>query len=305
MAYASGTITSSATPAIDLISLVEAMLTTHAAWTFVEEYTLSTQVSRVWKCDGALNGYGQDFYIILYRLTASDATDVTILAAEQYNSTTHLVIRGCANPGSTATPEPIYNSRYGDTGYAFNYGNWNIYCTVSASSATFDYYIRVTNNSILVVSSASNGYGIGAGLFTPLFPSQPNEFPLAQFHWGNKGSDNSSSVSRRPSITTSITDAFGIYYSYATTNSAYETLIGGIADTSDPMYQSDGPVGARFLIRHTYTTGGSYRGYLSDIMVFSQHTDVSVGDTIQINGELWVCFSDSGSYGLWANTVAA
>ena len=195
MAFSTGTITSSATPTVDLIALVETMLTAHAAWTFVEEYTSGSNVSRVWKNEGALNGFGQDFYIILWRSTTTSTTTLYLLAAEDYNSTTHLCIRACAQPGTTFTPEATYNSAIGATGQVFSNTTWNTVCALTTSTAAFEYLIRVTNNSLLIKSSSGSAYGVGAGLFTPFFPSQPNEFPLALFQWGNTDTDGSGSVS--------------------------------------------------------------------------------------------------------------
>lgn len=301
MSFAHNTIVGSATPTTDLLTIIEASLTTHPAWEFVEEYVISTVTTRVWKCLGTENDFGTDFYICFRYTTASAGTaDLYITAAEEYSTSTHQATRGVGNPANIITPDATYNAYQGATAANFNSTVWNQLCWSVTSTVSFEYFVAVTSNYILVKTSATPTYANYVGLFQPFFPSNANEFPLVLCPFGNIDVDGSGSVSRRPTVTTSMTDAFAISCDENQSTMRYETAVGTVADTSASLYQSgDGPVGCRALVYHTNTTGGTYRGLFYDVVILNQHGDVSRGDTVVINGETYYCVDDAGSYGLW------
>lgn len=302
MSYATGSIVGSPTPSTDFVSLIEAQLTAHPAWEFVETYVGVAYTSQIWKCLGLYNSWGQDFYVAISIQTSTLGTGTIYLDAyEQYNVTTHLGIRGVPNPGSTLTPTAD-GSAYGNTGYAPRATQWNPYTYLYTSTVNFDYYILVTNNSLLFKSGASLAYGLQAGVFEPVWP-HPNEWPLHLMVWGNADTDASGGTSRRPGVTVSSTDTYAIY-SYPTFTIGYETLMGSISDTTNTLYASGDAVGARPMIYHTNPVEGKVRGFIPDLLIFEQHADVARGDTVTIDGKVWVCVDDAGTNGLWMNTEA-
>jgi len=301
MSFISGTIVGNATPSTELVTLIEAQLTAHAAWEFVEETVSGNSTIRVWRNLGLLNDFGTDFYLAIFRLTASIGTsNVYFSVGEEYSTVTHQVTRAVGNPASTVTPDATYNAYQGATAAAWNSASWNTLCFSVTSTVSMEYFIAVTKNFLLVKTSPTPTYAIYAGLFQPFFPSNANEFPLVLCPFGNTDIDGAGSVSRRPTVTTSMLDAFAIYCDENNSNVRFESVVGTLADTSSSLYQSgDGPVGMRAVVYHTTSTGGSMRGLYYDVLIFSQHADVGRGDTVTINGSTYYCVDDGGSYGVW------
>lgn len=154
--------TNSAGNGADAIAFIEAGLSGHAGWSFVEGTTYTTAVggvartARVWKCLGAQNAGGADFRLILSRNTI-DNGQLFIRLAEGYNATTHKAIRPAQALGGTPSDVSVIDWSIGNgTEYALSLS--------SGQGAQYDGAINSTNNittdHFMVVSKSFVAYGV-------------------------------------------------------------------------------------------------------------------------------------------------
>lgn len=304
MSYVENTVVSNAAPTTALVSAIEAQLTAHEAWSFVEQVTDGSFTVRIWRNLGTKNDWGADFYVALMVTTSSSGTSNLIMkAAESWDGSTKLATRGCPNPASTYTPDATFNSAYGTTGYAWSSTNWNANVSFSTSITSFTYRIVVTSNGLHVFTSTSNNYGY-AGLFETWWPSTTNEFPLCVAAPSTSTSTRYTSVSRRPTETTSM--SYGFYMYYVPSATYINGVVAGNVGASSPsaLYGSSF-LGARLVLQAPSGPQGTLRGHYRDVLVFAVDSVVNVGDTVMVDGKLYVCMYDTGSFGVFVDTSAA
>lgn len=286
------------TPTTTLLTKFHDMITAHAAWDYVEDSTDGAFTVRTYKSDGTLNGEGKDFYLHFSFTTAAKETNgIYVQASEGWDTGAKKLIRGCVNPATTFTPEATYNSATGATAYVASSTNWNRVTTIGTSQVDMTYWVVVTSKGFWCYSTSST-YLSHAGLFLPLW-SHANEYPLFQAPLGNTDQDASGSVSRRPSETSSMSDAFAV----AGHNTNGYSLMMGTAPNTGALY--DKAYGTRFVVSHTTPGNGTYRGLLYDFLLFSVDAVVAIGDTIDIGTDTYVCLYDTGSLGYFVNTEAS
>lgn len=285
------------TPVTTVLNQIHTMMGAHAAWSHVEDSTDGSYTVRTYFCDGAVNGL-MDFYLHLSYVTSNKETNnVYIQVSEDWDAGAKKLIRGAVNPGTTFTPEGTYNSATGATSYVPSSTNWNRNVLFATSQTDFTYWIVLTERGFWIRTSVST-YPAYGGLFEP-FWSHANEYPLYLAPIGYTDTDGSASFSRRPSETSSLTDAFA---GYAYNSSGYSIMIGTVPDTGT-LY--DKSYGSRFVALHTTAgSGGIYRGLLYDMLLFNVDSAVDIGDTIDIGADTYVCLYDTGSVGYFVNTEA-
>ncbi len=181
MSYATAVVTSSATPSTALMTAIEAELTTHTAWDYVEERVSGSYTFRVWKCLGTYNSHGSDFYIALYRTTSGIGTSgVSAVAFEGYDTGTGYVTRACPPANAAAyTPDSTYDAWPSGTGVALSTLTGGTLASVNTSTVTFTYRIFVSKDRLMFRTSLSAADWVYVGLFEPLgWPGVTTEFPL-------------------------------------------------------------------------------------------------------------------------------
>lgn len=299
MSYLSGTIVSNASPTTALITAIEGELTAHPAWDYVEEVTEGGFTSRVWKCLGTLNGWGEDFYVALMRTSASST--LTVKAAELWNGT--LAVRGL--PIVTAgAPEATFKSKYGATGYAWSSGNWNASLIAAVSVTSMAYRIIVTAKGLWVhtyIGTTSSGMYVGLfDIPSPLVPVAL-EFPLVGAVI-NDSANVAGSASRRPTASNSANWGFpGLPYDLTTVwGYSMGTIPTGVAQLSGRALGAQVPA---YVLNDG--AAAATRGVMPDVLVFRSETGIVVGDTITVDSVQYVCLRGTMSnMSLWISTEA-
>lgn len=302
MVYATADVLASPEPTNVLRAAITTAIAGHPGWELVKDYTSGAYTCRTWKCKGASNGYGTDFFVTLFWGTASSATASMFWAcSEQFNATSNLLIRPCANPASTLTPEATWASAYGATGYGPSASQIHTGVTTAVSTVAMTYWIKVTKRGIFVKTS-SDTYGTYAGLFEPLW-GHPQEFPIWLWEIGDADVDGAGSVSRRPACAgISMTDAFAVESHIDTGTHCLSTPMGSLPFGRE-LYGGK-TIGSRYLLRHANGQNGEIRGLAWDCLVFMQEADVARGDMVTVDGHTYVCIDDSASAGLWMDKDA-
>lgn len=311
MAYASGTVTSNATPATALISALEAQLSIHAAWAFVEEYVVATKTYRIWKNLGTANGFGSDWYLILTRLTAGTG-NVDVQTCEVYDTATHTTLRPApyevfASPQTLMTPAADFsygtapNPLTGVSGSAA--GNDKLYpVTLGTSSTAYDYWFVLSSSNLTVVTRVTATVTTcHVGLFDTLVTSTPvDPFPLVITKMEGTESNVTSvgAFTRMPRQQLSTVQyQFSMkdhtQQSYAWwTNQASVSQVGGAVAVATDILQNNRPVASRAITAHRLGATqpadvGFARGLLRHIALINV-TGVAAGDTITIGADTWV-----------------
>ena len=198
MAYASGQITGSANPAADLMTQIHTVITGHASWSyFTTEFTSGSYTARVYKNAAAGNPAGVDFYVAVFRLTATPASNVYIVAMEGWDGTNKYPIRFCPGPTTNFAPDATY---FGHPNTTTVFGSAALNYNVSAPTNTtnFPYYIIVSTSGLFVTTGNTNAPY--AGLFEPWWGSATSaEYPLVTVDYAF--SSTYSSFSRVPTYT--------------------------------------------------------------------------------------------------------
>lgn len=284
MAYATGQITLSNTPRADLLVQVETLLTTHTAWSFVEEHVDGSWTFRIWKNSGLENSWGQDFYIAFGLLSSNET--LYCFTFEVWDDVGKLGIRGCPNRTSNLTPEETYASYGGDTGYPLSNSTAFGQVTQATNTTDFDWYCLVTKDVCIVNVDTSNNF-LYNGLFESFVTDHPQEFPITS------SSVTLGSCSRRPAMGgTYMTNAFNLTF-------GFWTQAEGTVPTGMPLHGNKS-LGARTVVIHGTGTGGLYRGLLYHVLRFNTDAAVEVGDTITVGNVTYV-YADAQ---YWLDTTA-
>jgi hypothetical protein len=302
MSYFTEQLVANASPSTVVRAKIDEMIQAHPAWDFVEEFVDGTYTSRVYKNDGALNGMGKDMYVTMSHTTATPTTSSFYLqASEGFDGTGNLLIRGCANPATTFTPEATFESATGATGYAPSNANWNRVLLSALNTTDMTYWLVVTATGIWYRSTVDL-YASHCGFFDQLW-SHANFYPIWMGHMGNNDIDLSGSVSRRPSQAgVSLTDAFATY-SYDTTTTRFSTPIGTVPDVGSLFEKA---YGTRMFVYSgsLAADNGKYFGLARDVLVFNINATVNIGDTIQVGTDTYLCIYDGTTQGIFVNTEA-
>ena len=302
MAFSSGTITSD-TPAAALVTAIEAELTTHTNWTFVEEVVISTFTYRVWECLGTGNSFGTSFFVVLACATGGTG-NLTIKCMEQWQPAGAAADRArrIVVMQQNVAPNDIEFTFNDTTDYALD-SSLFMSVAIPTNTTGFEWYLQVSINRICVGSKVGTGdYGCYVGLFEPLMPSDP--FPLVMLSntystWGYAG------ASRHPNKTTATTYNWRFFpgqflYFSSTENVGVNNLFYGTA------------IASRVVLNAVSTAAiyGSVRGLLYDVVLCDVTTSVRSGDTITVDGVTYtymrVCAPASAIYqpGVWVKNTA-
>ncbi len=322
MAYISGTLTS-ANPAADLYALIAPALTT-AGYTLVDTVVISTRTHKVWKSAAADNVQNLDWFLdVAY--TTTGVGSVWLSPFEDFNPTTDLGFRGPYN-ASNASIEGTYYSRYGATGYALE-TNWATVSSnnnsIEASTTSFGYWISITINRVIGLSTVSAAKTVYCGLFEPsadhVAHAGASLFPLIvgplTDSVGIDGTNTSNTMVTRAPKATAISNWFYMprLWSYGAYHIIPEGGFGVLGDISvNPYIGAQTPRGRSIYVVFPPTNGNALGmntagaaanitnaaivGKLRDVLVFAAVPSVSRGDTTTINGDTWILGSKLSSY---------
>jgi hypothetical protein len=229
-----------------------------AVYTYVEEVVSTTKVARVYKSPGASNYFGQDWFLITYRPTDTNA-GVSFTACELYDSVGHL----CKNyvpftqsqvPAATTYAVPDATGKNPASSTSAASGLFAQGVTLSVSG--FPYWISVTpDRAVLATRIATTDYAIYTGLIDDLVSPTISGFPLAvtTLH----AISNSGRMSREPGQT-------------ANSSANWDTPLYTGAGSSiwTPLWNPDIYTGKPAIARAVLSSSrGATRGLLRDVWV--------------------------------------
>lgn len=304
MTYLTGRYLTQADSTMQLLPVLHAAFVDHPAWEHVEDVVAGTLTGRVYRNLGAVNSWGQDWYLVIRYTNTAPSSDLAIFAAEGWDATAKTLIRPCSGPQYTRTPSPTFAAVADTTGYPVtDGGTLNVFINNIIDDIDTTYWIKITSSGFWMKTNLDS-FGTYAGLFEPFFPDYSQEFPLVVHAIGNTDVDGAGSVSRRPGVTTSLADCFAVF-SHVTTATMFTTPLGSVPFGSDLVMGQGRCYGSRWVLYHTIPTGGGYRGLIPDCLIFQQDAGVTRGDTMLVEGRQYLCIDDAGTYGIWIDTEAA
>lgn len=302
MGYVTGQITSSASHLDDVITAIEAEMTAHPAWTFIEEYDISATVRyRIWRNEWDQNDWGESFYIAFaFDPNYGTTDDFSIKVFEDWDAGNKTAARGCPNPSRTQTigaDGSLRGTTYDSLGTSINADFYH--CSrayTRTNDVDFTYWAAVTKNCLIIFTSPSP-YITYAGLFESFGASHVNEFPLAIVPILYGDDDYSGTCTRRPGE-----EGEYMYDAYAIEGRSHQwTRTDGTIPTSNYDFYGGGALGSRLYIDHERANvGPTVRGLYYDLLYFAVAAGVEAGDTITVQGSTWVYLKSN----IWMNTQA-
>lgn len=318
MSYFTERLTNVTNPAVVFRAKLREMMIAHPAWEFVEEYenTTTAKTYEVYKNLGTANSWGQDFFFTTSWTTSSPNTGIMYMGgSERYDLSTHKAMYALYSPYSNVaasqandyTRHPLSTQHApGTTGSS----DLNQYLYSQFSATDMTYWIVLTESSVTLKTSVSNAYGVHVGVFKPYW-DHPYEFPLYCLQIGQSDGRNGGSVSRRPGSTSTGSYNWAIHgysqkagYGMAVEN-CEGTPVGQLPSVTDVKYASGVAMGSPPRLRMYESTDGDVRGVMSHVLCFNQNSAVVVGDTLNVDGKLWVLLDTDGVRGMWFNTQQA
>ena len=296
MAYQTGTV-SDANSSLALYTVLADLLTA-AGYTLVDTVVISTRTHKVWKSAAANNSMNLDWYLDA-AYTTTGVGPLHLTPFEFFDPATDLGYRG---PYNVADPivDATYSSRYGNTGYALE-TNWfssasGSYGTATTST-TFVYWISVTGDRVIALSSTQPDIVQYAGFYAPapLYASAAGAklFPLIRTHLAFQsasGSSGSFGLTRIAPLAVNMTTSSGYWsvmgYSRPEVGDALMATtppIGTISPFGTP------PTAVRLSVGNYHTGLSGYLatpvfGYLRGMFTVRPTPATVRGDTVTING---------------------
>jgi hypothetical protein len=313
VALTSGSRVSQANPAEDLATLINTAITAHSNWQFVEDYTVSTTKWSVYKCLGAGNSIGSDYYVFFNRLTTAGTT---VLygpgAAETYTTGTHSYGHPCPVPSTSNATPASDGSSGGATVYALAATQQPTTLQaqdLTTSTSAYDYWIAVNNDGLWIGTRVSTtNYGAIVGPLDSLVdtPATNDPFPLAQSYLrlASNNSNTYASTSRHALVTTAQPRMWGLI-NPATSADIYVTwpnaaLVGAVGGTGE-LYQAGKAVGARVVAmtwagcpsvsyggNQAASVVGRNRGLWRHLLSYSLGAGVVIGDTVTVGAATYM-----------------
>lgn len=323
MTYISGNITS-ANPAADLYAQIDTALSS-AGFTFVDTVVITTRTHKIWKSNAANNTANVDWYLdVTYTTTGTGSIWLGIF--EDYNATTDIGYRGIVWD-TTTTVEQTYFSKYGATGYALE-TNWtgatNTFNQIDLSTAAFGYWISITQNRIIAMTSLSATKLVYCGVWEPntahstyagaqVFPLIVGSLDTYLSSAAGTAATNAgvTRAPRAPSI--SRWTRAGVFWSGHSIANHPDGGYGAIgAGDVSPFLGAIQPRGKYIYVLLNQSAANSFSsdnaqyalnanapanvGRAKDVLSFLAAATVTRGDTVTINGETWILTSKATSY---------
>lgn len=301
MAYATGSLTD-ANSSLALYNVLAGLLTT-ANYTLVDTVVISTRTHKVWKSAAANNSMNLDWYLdVAY--TTTGVGPVHLTPFEYFDPATDLGYRG-SYAINDPTIEATYGSRYGSTGYALE-TNWfgaQNGVGISTSASAFGYWLSVTGDRVIALSSLASTLLRYAGFYVPkneyaslaggrLFPLIKAEFSTAV------GAEVAGAVGlTRTPPATSLPAGWSRIFTVRP-EIAYNEIKAVSPTIGQTNIVGDVASASRLMIGGvtSYYTGMLW-GWLKDVVVVPVSSSVVRGDTMTIGSDPYVLGNYDGAYG--------
>lgn len=203
MAYYTGTLAATTTPASDMMTTLDPYITSNG-FTFVETVTNGTNVTNVYKSPAANNTLSMDWYLFMNR-TNTTATTVGLGIAEAYNSTTHLATKYAPyGVPTTANTSDYTVSDSGVTPYSVTLGAGIFYSNTGfvglTTTGTKTWYFNVTADRVICGLSTTAGGSTSsctyAGICDPLIDNWNVVLFTGQAGYGASASSSYAATTR-------------------------------------------------------------------------------------------------------------
>lgn len=196
--YVSSSNPASATSAVDLRTALDAVILAHSNWSLVEAISITGGTARVYKCSGAANAAGLDFYFALIVLTASPNLLIFSMF-ESYTANggaTSTAVRSIRNTGTAFTAAPNAQGGYvvDNTAYTLdNAGVVKLAMSLNASDiVSWACHVSKSRIAVCVKSPTGGGMqGFNGGVYVQnsrVLSSINSVFPLFMALSGNNSS---------------------------------------------------------------------------------------------------------------------
>lgn len=286
MSFHTGTITTSSTPAADLIALAHTHITAHPAWSHVKDVTISSVVHRVYRCSGAYNAHGSDFHVALY---GSTSTNLGMKVFEEFDTGTDQY----TNPVQTAAG---FSRAVASDGALSGVGvSWTLDASPAALGAEVlvtgtiatVWAVGITNNTLVIaVQGATANHG---ALIAQVYEEfeELSQFPLVFLRAPLNGAVVQGGYSRQPMRESAAGDTNHFLedpLALHDTGRRFAPLVGTLGGAVDLFY--DAVLGCRIAVlqRGALQTYGKVRGVYRDLALILTPGGVEVGDTVDIRG---------------------
>lgn len=325
MAYTTGSRLTQANPAEDMYNLIAAAFTAHAAYEFVETWVVTTATHHVWKCKGALNSMGADYFLVFSRLNAAGSLSLNVALCEQYNATTHVISKAVPTITSTAaTPQADGTFTAATTTLSTQTtSETNVFrAQATGSTSAYDYWLITTNDGFWFGTRVgSSNYGFLVSTYDKLItPASADVFPVVLMGTGTSASESTSSIAggctRHPLVTTSQARMWGVrallsagsVLAWTSPMNVYGASVGNPGS----LYQEGRPLASRVAVVNwatvtTYSSAatGDVRGLFRNLLISQATAAVVMGDTITVGSDVYVHMGTGTTYTTWYNTSAA
>jgi hypothetical protein len=314
MSAAEGTI-NSATPASDLRTEIEDLLTAHSTWELTDTVVTGTANNRVWRCRGSgvanPNSIALDFYVVLTTLP-TDPTHLSFRIGEDYVAATDLILRPAPTGGQATQADASAFAATGQTLSTSTIGAVIFNAVVAANEN--QYYIVVTKNFIAVGlrrQDVSTIYGVYVGAFDS-YVEDSTEFPIILVRNTNAqdtfvSTATQAVTSRHPKKISQagVTGHFGHNLNAA-------GITSGDTANIDLWHGKGQAVGVELVgqagstVPASQAVHGRIRGKLFDVAYYPPASGVTLapGDTLTIEGEEHYYIPIGDAVFGWVNKVA-
>ncbi|MES2630787.1 MAG: hypothetical protein V4611_02430 [Patescibacteria group bacterium] len=313
MTYISGTLTS-ANPAADLYALMDTALTS-AGYTLFDTVIIGARTHKMWRSAAGNNSQNLTWYLDVTYTTTGNGS-IWLSTFEDFNATTDLGYRG-PYLAFDSTIESTYYSRFGATGYALE-TNWatvaNTTNNLVLSTANFGYWISITADRVIGLTSISTTKVVYAGFFEPnsehIARADTALFPLITGTVTQDAAMGSAMLTRAPKgVSASIYWQYTARtYSYSAITTSAEGGYGVIGDNSVNPYTGYNTARGRnvYVVFGYYANGltatnansttSATVGKLRDVYYFAAASSVARGDTITIAGQIWILCTSTSNF---------
>lgn len=293
MGYITGTL-SDANPGATIYALIETELLAEG-YVLADTVVIGPLTHKIWRNPAANNPSAQDYYLDIFYNTAGAGT-VRFQLFEDYNATTKQMIRMATYASSV---DATYRS-YQAAGLALESTNpARIFLTTS--TASFGYWILVTNKAIVSIGSVDPTYMGYLGLYDP-YPEYAAAagdllLPLvsARMVQGTSqpgGGQNPLGLTRIPPQPA----GNGAPYSFVTQSALPQLSSTQVRLPTGNSIFGGGFVAADIEIVMPVPTSPARFGTLYDVAILPVDATIARGDTVSIDGNTWVLGSADNFY---------
>ena len=315
MAYITNTLTSS-NPSADLYTALAGALTT-AGFTLVDTVVISTRTHKIWKSAAANNAAAVDWYLeVVYATTGSG--NLALLPMEFFDPATDLAYRTVFGGTSSVVIDATTGSRWGATGQTLESANLALNAStlqlfrVPTQTTSFGYWISVTGDRVIALSSVEADRFVYAGTYTPspMYAAQAGAalYPLIVVRPAYNGIGNGSAalsgntisftrISPATSLAGSGWGDLGGYRPFWSGASAGYPVFPGVPSDATTLTGGRYASPIRIDAHNSWAApaaGGGWIGTLIDVAHMRTAASVVRGDTVTIGADTWVLTSNGG-----------